>query len=181
MMFSRPRPISQSIVRRKLARSSTTRVSACLAPPESRLRGTGHPHHDPVYDRPARSGTARAGPQRPTPSTTLRPPRCGSCGGGRGGTRAREVGRGPCPAPRVGSPWTVTGCSSRRGPRARASCDSSMKTCCIIRTAARNAGKWTRRTVRSRDRSVPRLMGTPRTPAQPRVRLPKGARNGCVF
>jgi len=58
-------------------------VSACLAPPESRLRGTGHPHHDPVYDRPARSGTARAGPQRPTPSTTLRPPRCGSCGGGR--------------------------------------------------------------------------------------------------
>jgi len=72
MMFSRPRPISQSIVRRKLARSSTTRVSACLAPPESRLRGTGHPHHDPVYDRPARSrhGTCWA----PAPHAVHDPP-----------------------------------------------------------------------------------------------------------
>jgi len=95
-------------------------VSACLAPPESRLRGTGHPHHDPVYDRPARSGTARAGPQRPTPSTTLRPPRCGSCGGGRrhqsawGRSGAVPTARGLAPVPQPHGR-----CSSARLPPPR--------------------------------------------------------------
>jgi len=85
-------------------------VSACLAPPESRLRGTGHPHHDPVYDRPARSGTTRAGPQRPTPSTTLRPPRWFVRGRPEAPERVRSVGGRAHRAwarPSTPTPWTV--------------------------------------------------------------------------
>lgn len=142
MMFSRPRSISQSIVRRKLAHSSTTRLSACLAP-ESRVCRrhhrttiTGRDHDDPVYRRrPARSGlgpvrhrtAARSWAPEPHahPLPTLRPPRCGSCGGGRSGRRAvrsrraREVG---CPRPAR----LVSGSARSAGGRVRAgSCATS--------------------------------------------------------